>query len=49
MAMERMSYLEWSKIKHIVDVHYEGMAAKYNMKIVLDSHEDLLKEYKRSF
>lgn len=47
--MEGISYIEWLKLKHIVDVHFDREAAKQNNKIMLTATEELMTSYNRLF
>lgn len=48
-VMEGISYFEWKKLKHIVDVHFDQEAAKQNNKIMLAATEELMTSYNRLF
>lgn len=48
-VMEGISYLEWQKLKHVVDIHFDNEAAKHNNKIMLAATEELMTSYNRLF
>lgn len=47
--MEGITYLEWQKLKHVVDVYFNNETAKQNNKILLADSKTLADLYNRLF
>lgn len=48
-AMQGITYLEWQKLRHVINVKFESEASKRNKKITMASPADIIDSYKRSF
>lgn len=46
-SMQGMTYLEWKKVRRLIDGYFECEAAMQNNKIEITAPEDVLK-YRRS-
>lgn len=48
-AMEGMTYSEWNKIKHVIDVKFSAEASRTVNKIVIPSADEIVENFKRLF
>lgn len=48
-AMQGITYLEWNKLSHVIDVTFKSEASKESNKIEIASPEVIASKYKRLF
>lgn len=48
-AMDGITYIEWCKLKHVMDKDFTAKAGKIAMEIVIDSSDEIVNSFKREF
>ncbi len=48
-AMQGITFLEWKKLKHVVDRRFEDEASQQKNRIKMESPEVIIRSYKESF
>ncbi len=48
-TMQGITYLEWQKLKHVIDVRFASEAAKRSNEITMESPADIMDSYRQLF
>ena len=48
-AMDGLTYSDWNKLKHVIDVKFSAEASKIANKTVIASADEIVEEFKKLF